>query len=118
MGPFMNVYYLVFITMSVTQNAVCNCEIKSILSYLHYKAGNMLPHPASTLLLLSITKNVLHKQYKHHRNQVSETEATSIANVLFHRLTTHTQTHIHTQIHKHTHTNKLLTLQVLRSQCL
>ena len=29
----MNVYYLVRIMMSVTQNAVCNCEIKSILTY-------------------------------------------------------------------------------------
>jgi len=31
---FMNVYYLVCITMSVMQNAVCNCEIKPILTYL------------------------------------------------------------------------------------
>src|SRR6218665_1732679 len=30
----MNVYYLICITISVTQNAICNCEIKSILTYL------------------------------------------------------------------------------------
>src|SRR6218665_209952 len=30
----MNVYYLVCITMSVTQNAICNCKIKQALTYL------------------------------------------------------------------------------------
>src|SRR6218665_2959182 len=35
----MNVYYLVRIMMSVTQNEVCNCEIKSILTYSHTYLG-------------------------------------------------------------------------------
>ena len=36
----MNVYYLVCITMSVMQNAVYNCELKFILTYLTSYSGS------------------------------------------------------------------------------